>query len=112
VYPLNEAASLGGANSVRGFVENRFMGDAAVYGNVELRLSLAKFTILLPAELGVFGFGDAGRVYQAGETSDVWHGAAGGGLWLAFLRRANTVALYAAQSVEGTRVYARAGFAF
>src|SRR5438093_344653 len=111
-YPFYEAAYVGGATTVRGFVEHRFAGDAAVYGNVELRLSVAKFFILLPGELGVFGLGDAGRVYLSGETSDRWHAAAGGGVWLSFLSPANTVSVAAAHSVEGTRVYVRAGFAY
>ena len=111
-YPFYEAAYVGGATTVRGFVEHRFAGDAAVFGNVELRLSLARFYVLVPGQLGVFGLGDAGRVYVSGQTSDRWHAAAGGGVWLSFLSSANTVSVAAAQSVEGTRVYVRAGFAF
>ena len=110
--PFEEAAYIGGATTVRGFVEHRFVGDAAVYGNVELRLSLTKFFFLLPGELGVFGLGDAGRVYFSGQTSDRWHAAAGGGLWMSFLSRANTLSVAAAHSVEGTRVYVKTGFAF
>ena len=111
-YPFYEAAYVGGDSTVRGFVEHRFAGDAAVYGNVELRLSLARFFLLVPGRLGVFGLGDAGRVYLSGETSDRWHAAAGGGIWLSFLSPANTVSVAAAHTVEGTRYYARAGFAF
>jgi len=111
-YPLHEAAYVGGATTVRGFVEHRFAGDASVYGNVELRFSVAKFFFLVPTEVGLFGLGDAGRVFLSGETSDRWHAGAGGGLWLAFLNRANTVSVAAAHSVEGTRVYVRAGFPF
>ncbi len=111
-YPFHEAAYVGGATTVRGFVDHRFVGDAAVYGNVELRLAVAKFFVLLPGELGVFGLGDAGRVYLSGEASDRWHAAVGGGVWLAFLSRANTLSVAAAHSDEGTRVYARAGFPF
>jgi len=111
-YPFYEAAYVGGATTVRGFVEHRFAGDAAVSGNIELRLSVARFFFLVPGELGVFGLGDAGRVYVSGQTSDRWHAAAGGGLWLAFLSRANTVSVAAAHSVEGTRWYVRAGFPF
>ena len=97
---------------MRGFVEHRFAGDAAVFGNVELRLSLARFFVLVPGQLGIFGLGDAGRVYVSGQTSDRWHAAAGGGLWLSFLSSANTVSVAAAHGVEGTRWYAKAGFAF
>src|SRR5437588_6051644 len=42
-YPYYEAAYIGGDSTVRGFVEHRFPGDAAVFGNVGLRLSLAGF---------------------------------------------------------------------
>ena len=111
-YPLHEAAYVGGATTVRGFAEHRFAGDAAVYGNVELRLAVARFFLLVPGELGLFGLGDGGRVYLAGETSDRWHAAAGGGVWLSFLSRANTLSVAAAHGAEGTRVYVRAGFGF
>ncbi|HEV2749073.1 MAG TPA: BamA/TamA family outer membrane protein [Gemmatimonadales bacterium] len=110
--PFEEAAYIGGATTVRGFVDHRFLGDAATYGNVELRLSLARFFLLVPGELGVFGLGDAGRVYFSGQTSDRWHAAAGGGLWMSFLSRANTLSVAAAHSIEGTRVYVKTGFAF
>ena len=111
-YPFYEAAFVGGDSTVRGFVEHRFVGDAAVFGNLELRLSLARVFILVPTQLGVFGLGDAGRVYFSGQTSDRWHAAAGGGVWLSFLSPANTVSVAAAHSVEGTRWYVKAGFAF
>lgn len=111
-YPFHEAAFVGGDSTVRGFVEHRFSGDAALYGNVELRLSIARFYLLVPGQLGVFGLGDAGRVYLSGETSDRWHAAAGGGLWLSFLSPDNTLSVAAAHSVEGTRWYVKAGLAF
>ena len=111
-YPFYEAAYIGGATTVRGFVEHRFAGDAALYGSAELRLSVAKFYLLVPGQLGVFGLGDAGRVYLSGETSDRWHAAAGGGVWLSFLSPANTLSVAAAHSVEGTRLYVKAGLAF
>jgi len=111
-YPFFEAAFIGGSSTVRGFRPQRFAGDAAVYGNAELRLSLAQVTIILPADLGVFGLADAGRVYLAGETSDKWHTAAGGGIWLAFLNRDATFTIAVARSQERTGLYVRAGFVF
>jgi hypothetical protein len=93
-------------------VDHRFVGEAATYGNVELRLALTRFFLLVPGELGVFGLGDVGRVYFSGQTSDRWHATAGGGLWMSFLSRANTVSVAAAHSLEGTRAYVKTGFAF
>ena len=111
-YPFHEAAFVGGGTTVRGYAEHRFAGDAALVGNAELRVSLARLTALLPIEFGVFGLADAGRVFLAGETSDVWHGAAGGGLWFAFLSRTNTLTIATARSPENTGLYVRAGFAY
>ena len=111
-YPFHEAAYVGGVSTVRGFPEYRFAGDAALYGNAELRLFLIKFYFLVPVELGVVGLADAGRVFLAGETSDRWHAAAGGGVWLAFLTRGNTLSVATARSAEATLTYVRAGFAF
>ena len=111
-YPFHEAAFLGGSSTVRGFRNDRFAGDASLYGNVELRLYLTRFFFLLPGEMGVFGLGDAGRVYFAGEASDRWHTAAGGGLWFSFLNRDATLTIAAARSDERTGLYVRAGFIF
>jgi hypothetical protein len=111
-YPFHEAAFIGGANSVRGFRAQRFAGDSALWGNAELRLFLTKFFLVLPGELGIFGLGDGGRVWLAGESSDRWHTAVGGGIWFAFLSRASTVTVSVARSDERTGVYVRGGFAF
>ena len=111
-YPFFEAAFIGGSSTVRGFRAQRFAGDGAVYGNAELRLRIARVFIVLPADLGVFGLADAGRVYVAGETSDKWHTAAGGGIWLSFLNRDATFTLAVATSEERTGLYVRAGFVF
>src|SRR5258708_20690110 len=69
-YPFYEAAFVGGDSTVRGFVEHRFVGDAAVFGNLQLPLSIPKLFILVPTPLGVFGLGDPGRGYVSGQTSD------------------------------------------
>jgi hypothetical protein len=53
-----------------------------------------------------------GRVYLDGEQSDQWHAAGGGGIWLSFLERANTMSVAVATSSERTRVYVGAGFGF
>ena len=111
-YPFHEAAFVGGATTVRGFPEHRFAGDAALIGNAELRLSLFRFSLLAPDEFGVFGLGDVGRVYLSGETSDRWHAAAGGGIWVSFLHRSNTLSLAYARSPESSGFYLRAGFLY
>jgi hypothetical protein len=68
--------------------------------------------LVLPADLGIFGLADAGRVFLEGETSDKWHSAFGGGLWLSFLSRDNTIAAAVAAGDERTGFYMQAGFGF
>ena len=110
--PYQESAFIGGNSTVRLGRENRYAGDAAVYGGAELRLFLTKFYLLVPGDFGVFGLADVGRVYLEGESSDRWHGAAGGGIWFAFLSRANTISAALSHGEERTGFYLRAGFGF
>jgi hypothetical protein len=108
--PFNEAIYVGGGATLRGYAEQRFAGRSGAYLNAELRVTVGR---LSAGDVGLFGLADAGRVWIAGESSDRWHGAAGGGLWFAWRhRRANTVSLAAARSPERTAIYLRAGFMF
>lgn len=111
-YPFHAAAYLGGATTLRGYAQQRFAGDAAVFGNAELRLFLVKTPRSLPGELGVFGLADLGRVYLAGEHSDRWHGAVGGGVWVAFIERGAGVNVAVARSPERVAWYGGLGFMF
>ncbi len=110
-YPFFEAATLGGLTS-RGFRPGRFAGDGAVWANGEVRLKMTDATLVVPGELGVFGFGDVGRVWLDGEDSDTWHPSAGGGVWFGILKRRMTVSMSLGRSREGTRFYAGSGFGF
>lgn len=111
-YPYFGAAYVGGAATLRGYDEQRFAGDAVVYGNSELRLFLTRFRVLLPGELGVLGLGDVGRAFLAAERSTRWHSAVGGGRWLAFIERGSAVTLTAARSPERWALYGGLGFMF
>ncbi len=111
-FPFHEAAYLGGAETLRGWSEQRFAGDAAAYGNAELRVPVGTFFVLLPGRFGVSGLTDVGRVWVAGSSSDVWHASVGGGVWFAFLDRGGTLSAAVARGPERTGVYVRAGFLF
>lgn len=111
-YPYFESAFLGGASTVRLGRINRYAGDASAYGSAELRLSLTRLTLVLPADVGVFGLADVGRVFLEGESSDKWHTAVGGGVSLAYLGQANTISVAIARGEEHTGVYVQAGFGF
>ncbi|MDE2808560.1 MAG: BamA/TamA family outer membrane protein [Gemmatimonadota bacterium] len=122
-FPFHESAFLGGPGltggdvsngSLRGFRKNRFAGDTSLYGNSELRLVLAKIKLLVPGELGLFGSADAGRVMYAEDSddADTWHTGVGGGLWLSFLQRRQTLSVAAVQGDDLTGIYLRAGLTF
>lgn len=111
-YPFYEAAFVGGGSTVRGWSEQRFAGDASVYGNAELRFFVTKFFFFLPGDLGAFSLADAGRVYRAGERSELWHSSLGGGLWAAFLGRTNTLSVSYARGREGGGFYFRTGLLY
>jgi hypothetical protein len=117
-YPFHESAFIGGggffggSQTVRGLYQNRYAGDSAVYGNAELRTRLGRATLVLPADVGLFAFADMGRVFLAGEDSNTWHPGYGGGLWLAYLNRNNTVSIAVAESEGRVALYIRMGFAF
>jgi hypothetical protein len=51
-------------------------------------------------------------VFLEGESSDKWHSAFGGGLWLAYLDPANTISAAVAAGEERTGFYLQAGFGF
>jgi hypothetical protein len=112
VYPFHEAATIGGTDSVRGLRRQRFAGDASVYGNAELRLKLVDHRGGLPFRLGILGLADVGRVFLDGESSDVWHRAVGGGLWLSVVKPENTVSFAFARSQGIVRLYFQSGFTF
>ena len=111
--PWSEAAFLGGAETVRGFQRERFAGDAAVFGTGELRLRLANPRVVVPVDMGIFGFADAGRVYLNGASPGGWHTSLGGGIWLTpigqpYMLRAG----FGVSDDEGTRIYIETGLPF
>lgn len=111
-FPFHEAAFLGGSSTLRGWDEQRFGGRSSVFGSSELRLLLGKVFVIVPADMGVMGFTDVGRVAADGERSDVWHSAVGGGIWIAPITRVHTVSLSVARGRERTAFYVKSGFAF
>jgi hypothetical protein len=111
-YPFADAAFIGDDETVRLGVKQRYAGDAAAWANAEARLKLTRMRIVLPADIGVFGLYDTGRVWFSGEDSDRRHSAAGAGVWLAYLKPANTVSLAVSRAEGRTGLYLGAGFAF
>ena len=82
-YSFTEAAKLGGKTNLRGYLADRFYGDASVFQNTELRYKVKDFkSYLLNGELGILGFFDSGRVWLKNEEAGHWHKGYGAGFWL------------------------------
>lgn len=113
-FPFHDAAYLGGNTTLRGFAEQRFAGDAAVYGNAEFRFRMSRLRIIFPGNIGLFALADVGRVFSDFDIpgENTWHTAFGGGLWLSLLGDLNTMSVAIARSDERTGVYVRTGFHF
>ena len=110
-FPYFEAAFLGGSESVRTLRRQQYAGDATMYGTAELRVPIAEFPLVLPWNLGVLGFTEAGRVYMDGESPGGWHTGYGGGIWLGVLKpRANLTLTFT--NNPDRRTILSTGFAF
>ncbi|MDZ7659019.1 BamA/TamA family outer membrane protein [Fodinibius sp.] len=74
---------LGDPGNLRGFLRDRFAGRTSFFQNAEFRTRLFNFqSYLFPADVGILGFFDNGRVWINGETSNDWHQGYGGGIWI------------------------------
>jgi len=121
-YQIYQAQILDGRTELRGFRKTRFYGDSKLVFNNEMRLKLGSIrSYILPANIGILGFYDVGRVWYEDSNgidpstlsgqSSVWHKGYGGGIWLTPFNMA-VVSIEAAHSVEGTLGYFRLGFLF
>jgi hypothetical protein len=112
-YPWLESAFLGGRASLRGYSRSRFAGDGSLYGSLEARAWLVTLNVPpVPLRVGVLAFGDVGRVWLSGETSEVWHPSWGGGVMLQPVATSHVITVAVADGREGSRWYFGYGFFF
>lgn len=84
-FEFYQANIIGGRSNqnVRGLRGERFSGRSALYNNLEARLKLFHFNAyIFPADIGVIGLLDNGRVWIDDDASNVIHTSYGGGVWL------------------------------
>ncbi|GAA4962693.1 metallophosphoesterase [Algibacter aquimarinus] len=111
-FEFYQAASLGRNNGLRGYRDERFIGNSAFVQTTDIRLNLRKVkTGLLPLNIGLYGGVDYGRVWLDGEDSDKWNNAFGGGV---FANAADmlTLNLSAFNSDDGLLLAFKLGFGF
>lgn len=107
-----QSAFLGGHENLLGFRQYRFAGEHMLYNNLEIRIKLGNFVnYILPGQVGVTGFYDAGRVWEKNESSNTWHQGVGGGLYFAPAQMA-VIQVKAGYSNEGWFPYVIMGFRF
>lgn len=78
-YPVHESAFLGGYDTERGLLKNRYAGDTSAWLNTDTRVTLTTIPVLVDWDFGVLGVFDVGRVWYRGEQSEKWHPAWGVG---------------------------------
>ncbi|WP_162996291.1 BamA/TamA family outer membrane protein [Mucilaginibacter celer] len=101
---------LGGQGNLLGYLQNRFAGQHMVFNNFQARVKLADIaSYILPGQLGLTGFYDAGRVWINGEHSDKWHTGTGGGLFFA-PASLTVLQVMAGHSTEGWYPYVALNF--
>ncbi len=81
-YAYFQSLFLGAQENLRGYRQYRFAGRSMLYNNAELRARLLQIkSYILPGELGLSAFYDAGRVWAARDDNDTIHQGLGGGLY-------------------------------
>lgn len=111
-YPFFAGATLGGENSLRGYNDHRFSGDAAVFGQAELRLFITQMHLILKSRIGINLFVETGRVFAENDNSVKWHPSYGIGFWAAYLNSTIIGSTYVAFSPERTTFNLGLGLGF
>lgn len=99
-YPFYAGATVGGNNSLRGYNDKRFSGDAALFGQAELRIFVTPLNLIFKSNVGINLFAEAGRVFIENDSSDKWHPSYGGGVWVSYLNSTLIGSSYVAFSPE------------
>ncbi|RVT77388.1 metallophosphoesterase [Flavobacterium sufflavum] len=112
-FEFYQAAALGGDYDLRGFRNQRFIGNQSFFQSSDLRFSIGKIkNSIIPMSYGFFGGYDYGRVWLDGETSNKWHQSAGGGLWLNGINTVTARLSYFKSADDEARISFGIGFGF
>lgn len=111
-FEFYQGASIGGNDGLRGYRNQRFLGNQSFYQNTDIRYSFNRVkTQFIPIKLGIYGAFDYGRVWLKHENSNKWNNSYGGGF---FINGAELLSLNLGvfNSNDGFRVAFGLGFAF
>lgn len=110
--PFYKFPQLGQNQNLRGYVRNRFTGDAVVYLNTELRLAVGQVqSSVIPFSYGLIGFYDTGKAYVDGRSPGGLKAGYGGGFYIApFVDRFALSVIYGMSDEETGLIQFAAGF--
>ena len=111
-FEFYHAASIGGLDGLRGYRNQRFIGNSSFYQNTDIRFNLKSVkTSIIPVQYGVFTGFDYGRVWLTNENYNNWKTSYGGGLWLSAAELVNlNISIF--NSKEGPYFKFGLGFGF
>jgi hypothetical protein len=82
-FEFYHAASIGGLDGLRGYRNQRFIGNKSFYQNSDIRFNIKNVkTELVPLQIGLFTGFDYGRVWLKDEISNDWKTSYGIGFWV------------------------------
>ncbi len=111
-YAFYHAATVGGNTSLRGYRNERFLGQTSFFQTTDLRVCFIETrTGFIPLRIGVTGGFDFGRVWNENGNSNKWHNSYGGSVFInGFQALTANIGYY--KSVEDSRIIFTAGFRF
>jgi predicted phosphodiesterase len=112
-FNFYHGAFLGGDTDLRGYRNERFLGDSYFSQSTDLRFSIGKIhRTVAPLTYGILGGFDYGRIWLDGENSRKWHQDYGGGLWVNAINILTARISYFQSPEERGRVVFGAAYSF
>ncbi|MBK0369212.1 metallophosphoesterase [Flavobacterium agrisoli] len=112
-YEFYQGATLGGDFDLRGYRNERFLGNSYYAQSTDLRWNIGKIRkSIIPLSYGLLGGFDYGKVWLDGVASNTWHHDYGGGLWLNAINFLTARATYFQAPHERGRFSFGVGFSF
>jgi predicted nuclease with TOPRIM domain len=112
-YEFYQGAALGGDKDLRGYRNERFLGNSYFSQSTDLRLTIGKIQrSIVPMTYGILAGFDYGRIWLDGENSKKWHQDYGGGLWLNAINTVTARITYFKSPDESGRIIFGAAYSF
>jgi len=112
-YEFYQGATLGGDYDLRGYRNQRFLGNASFYQSTDLRWNIGRIKkTVFPMSYGILAGYDYGRVWLDGEDSKKWHQSVGGGIWLNGLNVITARVTYFKSLQDPARITVGLGYGF